>query len=166
MNKCRVCSVLLNKALKQLAYCSVKCRTRFYNSQRILSGENREWWRAKADKRAVEGEGRIKCIICGLYYRRPIHHAWQRHGVNEREYKETAGLDHKKGITTPEDSERMRQHALENGMSITLPLLGAHTRFKKNHKINYERSEQTKERLSKHGKWLAETYSSINKKST
>lgn len=161
---CAVCSAPLNKALKQLRYCSVKCRTKYHNAQTTASGYSREWQRAKNDKLAQASANKIKCAICGRYYRRPTHHAWQRHGVNEREYKEAAELDHKKGVVLPEDSERMRQHAFENGMSITLPVLGARTRFKKNHKINYERSQQTKERLTNHGKWLAATYSPPKKK--
>lgn len=164
LQNCRVCSTPLNKALKQLRYCSVKCRTKFHNAKTIASGQNREWQRAKRDKLAEKSADKIKCVICGRYYRRPTHHAWQRHGVNEREYKEASGLDHKKGVVLPEDSERMRRHAFENGLDITLPLLGENTRFKKNHKINYERSEQTKKRLTNHGKWLAATYSPPKKK--
>lgn len=92
----------------------------------------------------------IECLICGKKYKRPCGHVRQVHGITAREYKEAFGLDLKKGIITPEDREKMRLHAIANNMPERLGKAGKKTQFKKGHNINYERSEQTVQRLRAH----------------
>lgn len=64
------------------------------------------------------------------------------------------GLDTKKGIMTEEQRKVMQEHSKNNPHTITENLIkqGKKSRFQPNHKINYERSEQTLERLKIH--WL------------
>lgn len=94
-------------------------------------------------------DGKIKCLVCGRYFVRPISHVWQVHGIDAREYKEAFGLDVKKGIATDDYKQRMREHVFENGTVNNLKK-GAVYRFKKGQSTNYERSAQTMERLKQH----------------
>lgn len=91
----------------------------------------------------------IKCLICGKQFRKPLAHAWQKHGMSAREYKEHFSLDVKKGIIPPEDREKLANNTRENGTIKNLQQ-GAKFRFAKGHTINYKRSEQTLARLKNH----------------
>ncbi len=94
-------------------------------------------------------DGKIKCLVCGKYFRRPLSHVWQKHEMSAREYKSEYGLDLKKGIVTEDYREVMRQHVFENGTVNNLKK-GDIYRFKKGHSINYKRSAETIERLKVH----------------
>lgn len=95
---------------------------------------------------------KIKCLICGKRFKRVCRHANQSHGVTAREYKEMFGLDVSKGIMTPSDRQHMRDLALENKMDVQLRRVGAETRFPKGHSLRYQRSQETLERLKRHGR--------------
>lgn len=91
---------------------------------------------------------KIKCLICGLEFKRVCAHVRQAHGMTAREYKEEFGLDVSKGIMTDEDREIMRRHAYANGMDKQLREAGAKTRFSEGHSLGkYPRSQQTLKRL-------------------
>ena len=93
--------------------------------------------------------GKIKCLICGRYFVRPISHVWQKHAMTAREYKSAHGLDLKKGIATDEYRQIMRDHVMHNGTLNNLKK-GAVYRFRKGQSTNYTRSEQTMDRLKTH----------------
>ena len=109
--------------------------------------------RERMDKIAsIEKTGKIACLLCGLYYKKPLSHVWQRHGINEREYKKQFGLDHKKGICSEETKEILRDHIKKNyNLVVEKNLLknGKKSRFKKNGVGVgiYKRSDQTINRL-------------------
>lgn len=96
-------------------------------------------------------EGKIKCLECGKFFTRPLSHVWQVHEMSAREYKKKHGLDLKKGLTTEDYRQVMRDHVMNNGTINNLKK-GSQFRFKKGHSQNYIRSAQTQERLKKH--WL------------
>ena len=97
---------------------------------------------------------KIQCLECGKSFFKPMSHVWSKHSMLSKDYKKKHGLDIKKGLIPPEHAKIMRQYALDNKMDERLKILGKNTRFKKNHKIRYQRSVQTLERLKKHGKTL------------
>lgn len=74
----------------------------------------------------------FQCAICMRWYKRPAHRAWQRHGVSAREYKRDNGLAVSHNITSQADHDRMRLHALDNGMDKSLQVKGKRTRYKPN----------------------------------
>lgn len=90
---------------------------------------------------------KIKCLICGLSFKRVCSHVRLAHGVSAREYKEEFGLDVRRGIMTDAGRAVMREHAYRN--HERLKLAGVNTRFKKGQKDlgKFKRSEQTLERL-------------------
>ncbi len=90
------------------------------------------------------------CLICKKDFIRPVSHCVQKHNVNARQYKEMFGLDLKKGIAAQEYKDKMRAYVFKNGIDKLLAKNGTKTRFIKDHKINYKRSEQTLTRLKKH----------------
>ena len=114
-----------------------------------------QWQRNKKDTQATQQHrGKIACAICGKYYKKPISHAWQRHGVHEREYKASAGLDHKKGIIPAETREILREHIKDNYNVVVVKNLltkGKRSRFVPNDPRagRYQRSAQTLARLKK-----------------
>lgn len=91
----------------------------------------------------------IACKICGKKYRKVVSHVYQSHGMNKREYKEEFGLDVKRGIVLPETRDYLGKLVKENGTVNNLKA-GRKYWFKKGISNNYQRSEQTMERLRKH----------------
>lgn len=103
-------------------------------------------------KASKPSKNKFQCIICSKWYKAPVHHAWQRHKIYEREYKEIAGLDHKKGILPDYLKEIKKEHVFQNGTVKNLKK-GKKTRFKPNDPRagKYVRSPQTLERLRQLG---------------
>jgi len=131
---CRTCGVnLLMYKIKNprlRSYCGKTCRDKWHTRARVASGYSQAVQARQSDARAsVARPGAIQCAICLRWYKRPAHHAWQRHGVSAREYKKDVGLSLTRGITTQADHDRMRLHALDNGMDVRLAKLGARTRY-------------------------------------
>ena len=94
------------------------------------------------------------CHICGKAFNKILSHARQVHKVSAREYKETYGLDVKKGIMSPKSTSLARQRVYENyDVSIENNLLdrGKKSRYKEGHKgrTKDQVSEQTRRRLVK-----------------
>ena len=129
-------------------YCEA-CREEVYKYKEYRVTWQRNARDAKAKRDTI---GKIKCNYCKGYYKKSISHAWQVHGINERQYKDEAGLDHKKGIIVPETREILREHVQANYEIVVEKNLlqkGKRSRFRTgNPNIGkYERSPQTIERL-------------------
>ena len=104
-------------------------------------------------KKKYNHKPEIKCLECGKKFVRPASHVWQVHGLSAREYKKLHGLDLKRGIATEEYRETMREHSKRNYSKViynNLIVKGASSRFESGNVPNYERSEQTKNRLKEH----------------
>lgn len=143
---CKMCNTLYTPWQWQTRslYCSDKCRNFAGNS---------------AKSRIVD-EKKIQCAICWRYYRKPWSHVWNFHGVTAREYREEYGFDVKRWQVTDDLREVLRDNVFSNGTVKNLSKWAVF-RFEKWHTQNYERSEQTLERLrnmpqtyKKGAKWL------------
>lgn len=150
MKLCRKCNKQIQRGPKanNVLYC-LECRAEVYKYKEYRSAYQRE----RAEKRAEQAQpGKIPCLICKRYYVKPIAHAWQKHGLYEREYKQYAGLDHKKGVIPAEHKELLAQHVKRNFKKVVAQNLlkkGIATRFSPGHTFNYKRSPQTLARLKK-----------------
>jgi len=89
----------------------------------------------------------MKCKICGKKFDRVCTHIRQKHKISAREYKKMFGLDLKRGLISEKDRAIMRKHTLTNGTVRNVIEGGVATRFKKGHKVRYERSQQTLDRI-------------------
>jgi hypothetical protein len=99
-------------------------------------------------------KGKPLCEVCGRAFDRVVAHVRQVHNMNEREYKDKYGFDHKKGICSKASAERSRITTLANyNKCIKENLLkkGQRTRFKDgDHGRTIEQvSEQTLLRLKR-----------------
>ena len=150
MKLCTKCQapIIRSPRANNVKYCTA-CRVEAYRYT-----EYRTAWQAteRARQATSPQADKIQCYICKLYYKKPISHAWQVHGVHEREYKEALGLDHKKGIIKEEAKEVLREHIKDNyAVVVTKNLLkgGAKTRYKPQDPRagKYKRSQQTMDRL-------------------
>lgn len=116
---------------------------------------SKEYQRIRKDKLAkYPDKDKLQCLICKNYYKRVCSHVRQRHGMNAREYKKEFGLDNKKGLMTEQARETMKKHTEKNRKIVidrNLLIGGVKTRYKKgdNGIGTYERSSQSKKRLSK-----------------
>lgn len=117
---------------------------------REFRDHNNEWQRDRLAKRYANNPDTIKCGICGRRYIKVCSHAWQVHGINEREYKKRFGFDVGRGLVPKEYREHKAKLVYENGTINNLKK-GEKYRFKKGQKGigKYERSPQTMERLRK-----------------
>ena len=88
-------------------------------------------WHQEALAKKHEGNpDAIRCLICGKKYIKVCSHVWQRHGMNNREYKKKFGFDRKKGLVAKEYHDRKSKMVFENGTVNNLKK-GEGTRFKK-----------------------------------
>ena len=156
MKACIECGKKIKEQLKNRAkYCSPKCRAKSANERRKEYIAN--WQREKNLKEAKEqGEEKIQCLVCGLWFKRIGRHVYNSHKTTAREYRRLNGLDVKRGIMTERSRAVMGEHTKRNGTIKNLKK-GKKNQFKKGQKGVgvYERSEQTKERLRKQGLMLA-----------
>ena len=152
MKKCRLCKspiIRTSPRANNVAYCSTQCRNKHYKatkpylSKEAIDARNHAKWNKYA-------RGKIQCLICDGWYRAPLHHAWQRHRINEFDYKEHFGLDRKKGLLTPRLKEIKRAWVFANGTVENLKK-GKPFRFVPGdtHAGRYERRPQTLARLKK-----------------
>lgn len=95
------------------------------------------------------------CHICGRAYAKLQQHIWYSHNMTREEYCQKYGLDKNINMTSKEYNEKMHNYALYYKMDDQLRKVGKNTRFKKGNTNNYKRSYQTKLRLQKHGKYIA-----------
>lgn len=101
---------------------------------------------------AYSPDGKPICHICGKAYNKPLAHAWQIHGITEKEYKKEFGLDVTVGILSEESRALARKRVYENyDVAIAENLLkkGKNTRFKKGSqgRVKEKVSEQTRRAL-------------------
>lgn len=77
-------------------------------------------------------DGNPMCEICGLFFKRVLSHVWQKHEMNERDYKMTFGFDLIKGICSAKSSAKTRKSTLNNYEKCirrNLNIRGKRTRF-------------------------------------
>lgn len=59
-------------------------------------------------------KGYPRCHICGKSFKKVLTHVWQKHGMNEKEYKKEFELDAGKGIICQETREKLQQSIKSN----------------------------------------------------
>lgn len=146
MKKCLVCQKTIERKQKanNTKFCSVSCRNKSYQPRVSL------WQQRKQDKIAsIFSPNKIKCLICGRFYRQVGTHIVQRHGISARKYREEFELEVKKGILPQDLRELKGRQALENGTVSNLEK-GKVFRFKKGGVVpKYKRSVITLEKLKR-----------------
>lgn len=97
-------------------------------------------------------EGNPKCEICGLFFKRVLPHVWQKHEMNQRDYKMLFGFDLIKGICSEKSAAKTRRKTLKNYEKCirkNLNIRGKSTRFIQGEvgRTKDMVSEQTRNRL-------------------
>ena len=90
-----------------------------------------------------------KCEICGQWYKGLGYHIARAHKMTVREYNKTFGFDLKQVFLSKEFKKKKRDNILRTGVYKNLEK-GQRDRYTKKQgptEPNYERSEQTKQRL-------------------
>lgn len=146
MKICKHCEKEYKPESNSQNFCSLQCRKAHnYEKDKVRV---REWQRNRS---GAYKDGKIQCLICGKWYDKVMGHVYQAHGVNEKEYKEYAGLDRGRGIISKRTYELLRQRNEENWDKIKDNLLvaGKKSRYNKGDKNigKYERSPETLARL-------------------
>jgi uncharacterized C2H2 Zn-finger protein len=98
---------------------------------------------------------KIKCPICGLWFRRVCSHIYQKHKMTAQEFKKEFGLPRGMGVIVPEFRKIISENAKNNFSKIEKNIMGEKSidkRFKKGDPNlgNYIRSEEQKKQLKKH----------------
>lgn len=84
----------------------------------------------------IPHKDKIQCEICGLWYKKPLGHVFQRHGMTAREYKLKFGYALKKGIVGKKLHKRFVEMGKENpSWRVNLLEKGRKFRFRVGHKI-------------------------------
>ena len=162
MNKCKFCGKEQTKPLS-LGYC-ISCY------QYFILHNYKTWLPSSYGSISYVGDinsnqyGMPICHICGKSFTKLQQHIWYQHNMTKNEYCDLFGLDHKIRLTEKSYNEKMRNHAIENNMNVTLKEKGKNTQFKKGHSRNYKRSYQTKRRLSLQGILIGKQYGGNLKK--
>ena len=93
----------------------------------------------------------IMCMLCGEWFQTLVSHLKFKHKMTATEYKEMQGLDRTKGLTSTSYKERNAKRVKDLGIYLKNLENGKKSRFVKGDKRagNYERSDETKERLLK-----------------
>lgn len=96
---------------------------------------------------------KLKCPFCGEYHIQLLSHITQKHEITAKEFKLEFGFDSTKGII-PEWFRKEKSESFFNSLekfpevlTENLKKRGVGTRFVKNHKRVYTRTEQTIKRL-------------------
>lgn len=78
-------------------------------------------------------KGKIKCILCGGYFKKVCSHVTQKHGMTAREYKKLLGVTLFYGILSKESKKLASKRVLDNPEIIRKNLIekGIKTRIKK-----------------------------------
>lgn len=144
---CKFCGKKITEK-KFRTFCSAVCRNRFNNRKQYADHGAEKQREYLYKKRLEDGAPRIKCEICGRYYRQVGTHIVQVHKITARQYREEFGFDVKKG-QLPEDLRQLKaEQSFEHGGVVNL-LKGKKYWFKKGDPKagKYIRSEQTMQRL-------------------
>jgi predicted transcriptional regulator len=161
VKKCKNCKKTI-KANNKL-FCCEACRKEF-NAERDRE-RIRLWQRARNDKKAEKpSPQKVKCLICGKWYKQVGTHIVQVHKMTAREYREEYGFDVKKGQLAGAYKQLKRDQAIENGTVENLKK-GKKYWFKKGQEGigKYKRSDQTMERLRNQARKLVEIQREIRK---
>ena len=138
-------------------YCSEKCRNKYYNRKYYHSR-----YMSLIKKRGEYQPGKIRCQICGKWYRQVGSHVFLRHKILAREYRKAFGFDVKRGQLSDDLRELKGAQVFENGTVKNLKKGKKFWFVSGDPKVgNYVRSEQTMDRLhrlhlfNKHKKYEA-----------
>jgi len=96
------------------------------------------------------GKPCYKCSICNKWVRGLGYHIWRAHKIKSREYKKMFGLDLKQSLLGTKEKLNRRNKTLENKTYLNLAAGEAQRQRVKSGVVklaNYERSEQTKQRI-------------------
>jgi hypothetical protein len=110
----------------------------------------RNWAKEIEERRADPNCELIECLICGKRFIQVGSHIYQTHHITAREYRKQFGLDVKRGIL-PEAYRKLKSDTTRENGTIDNLKVGKKYWFKKGVSNNYERSQQTMNRL-KHKK--------------
>ena len=147
--KCKLCKKEFTpkKNAHNVKYCSQLCRNRVYYKERGGAEYQRDYLYSKTSK---NGLPKIKCQICGKYYRQVGSHISQAHGMTAREYREEYGFDVKRG-QLPEDLRELKGQQCKDNGTVNNLKAGKKVWFVKGDKKagRYTRSIETMDRLKK-----------------
>ena len=147
MKKCLTCKKEFQPKTKahHVKYCSINCRNHAYYIKRGGADAQREYYYSKNKD---NGLPKIKCQICGRYYRQVGTHVVQTHHITAREYREEYGFDVKRG-QLPEDLRELKEQRCRETGTINNLKGGKKYWFSKGDKKagRYSRSAETLKRL-------------------
>lgn len=145
LKKCKQCK----KGKTKRQFCGKVCRDKHFTQK--YAQYRAEWQRKRQDARAsIPSDKKVQCLICGRWYVQVGSHAYLRHGITGREYREAFDLEVKKGIVPAWYRELKGEQALENGTWKNLKKGKKFWFIKGDEKAGkYVRSPITLERLQK-----------------
>jgi hypothetical protein len=150
--KCKNCKKEFIRKSNSQKFCCITCMNR-WRYWKKGGKEAQTIYRNKQNRSNKPAPNKIKCLICGNYYRKVGSHIAQIHGMTCREYREHFDLEVKKGLLKEIEREPLREHVFSNG---TVNNLKAGKRFwfiKGDKKAGrYKRSPITLKRVSELGK--------------
>lgn len=149
---CRQCGKPIPQTGKSGAkrFCNLTCRNRYH----YIKNDGAERQRVYLQKKMIEkhGDNLLTCLICERKFRQLGSHVFNAHGMTAIDYRKMFGFDLYETTHTlvPELRKLYGEQAIENGTYKNLEK-GEKTRYKKGQKRigNYERSNETMERLKK-----------------
>lgn len=125
---CTVCHQTYTSHSNASKYCP-SCKSTKYKEM-----SKRAWTKANHKHQAEEyqrqDKNKTQCLICGAWVKAPAMHAYQKHGVTAREYKQEFELPFGKGLLPQYLKERKREAVITNGTINNLPK-GSGRRFTK-----------------------------------
>lgn len=114
---CKVCGKEIT-GKRMRTYCGSVCRNKFYNKK--YYPKQKIYQQERYDRIATIKEGKLQCIICGLWYIQVGTHVRNRHNMTAREYREEYNLPVKRGISPTWFREVKGEIALNNGTASNL----------------------------------------------
>lgn len=126
--KCTVCGKEYVAHSNARKYCD-SCKVAKYKEM-----QKRAWTKANYKNQQREyqkkSQDKSQCLICGAWVKAPAMHAYQKHGVSARDYKEAFELPFGKGLLPEYLKEIKREAVFSNGTVKNLKK-GSFKRFKK-----------------------------------
>jgi len=126
--KCELCGTSKERLIKSRQFNQTLC-SKCYQRERY--SRSRFEIPPKGVKYVTEDDKYV-CHICGKAYKKLAQHAYNSHGMNEKEYKEKFGLD-RKGIVAKSTRDLLRKSVKDNYKLVVGENLikgGADNRFK------------------------------------
>lgn len=124
-------------------FCSVKCRHK---------NEYARSWKAWQEKKRyddaqIPDDNKLQCPYCHWWYTQICWHAYQKHGISARQFKDDCWRDVKRWMVPLSYREKKKEIAVSNGTLID-PSRGIPYRFSIGDTVwKYKRSEETIQRL-------------------